>query len=71
MSGEIEWGKCDICGKENALHRKYYYYDIQCECCSPTHFELIRHCKLCASKVKPPREIKVVLKGEQYLKGER
>lgn len=67
---EIETGKCDICGsREVHLNRKYYYYDIPCECHSPTHFELIRYCKNCTPK--PPREIKVVLKGEKYLKGER
>lgn len=63
MCGEIEVGKCDICGKEGQLYRRYYHYDIQCECHSPKHFELIRHCKQCADDVKPPKEIKVTLKA--------
>lgn len=63
--GEMEFGKCEICGKEAPLLRKYYHYNIKCECCSPTHFVLIRHCEDCMPK--PPREIKVVLKGKDYL----
>ncbi|MGN1342763.1 MAG: hypothetical protein ACI4VL_06185 [Bacilli bacterium] len=70
MSGDLEFGVCDICGKNSCLKRKYYYYNIKCECHSPNHFEVIKYCKQCASKVKPPKEIKVILNGEQYLKGE-
>lgn len=66
--GEVEYGKCEICGKETYLSRKYYHYNIKCECCSPTHFVLIRHCKDCIPK--PPMEIKVYLKGKDYLIGE-
>ena len=66
--GEIEFGRCEICGKEAPLSRKYYYYDIKCECCSPKHFVYIAHCKDCIPK--PPREIKVILKGEDYFVGE-
>lgn len=30
----IEFGKCDICGKEAALSRTYFKYKIgSCECC--------------------------------------
>ena len=31
--GGIEFGKCDICGKETELERTYFYYPIHCECC--------------------------------------
>lgn len=66
MSGEIEMGTCEICGRENVqLMRKYYRYDIECECHSPHHFELIRHCSEC--KPWPPRFIKVQLDGNKYL----
>lgn len=47
MSGEVEFGKCDVCHIEKPLERKYYYYAINCECHSPKHFELVRHCKDC------------------------
>ena len=47
MSGDVEFGKCDMCGKEAPLMRKYYYYDIRCECHGPVHFELVCHCADC------------------------
>jgi hypothetical protein len=47
MSGNIEFGKCPICGKELPLQRTYWYYDIECECCAPHHFEFRHHCKDC------------------------
>ena len=30
--GGIEFGTCDICGKEAELERTYFYYPIHCEC---------------------------------------
>lgn len=59
--GDIEFGKCDICGRETALERTYFYYPIHCECCGckvngqDCHFEMIRHCKDCIPAV--PTEI--------------
>lgn len=47
MSGAVESGICDICKKETHLQRKYYYYNIVCECHSPQHFELVRYCNDC------------------------
>ena len=51
----IEFGKCDICGKEAALSRTYFKYRIcSCECCDSKlhdgtkgHFEVVHHCKDC------------------------
>ena len=57
--GEIEYGKCDFCGEEGPLTRTYFYYGIKCECHSPEHFEMKRHCKKCDPT--PP------LKTEIYL----
>ena len=63
---DSEFGKCDICGKEAPLSRKYYHYDIDCECCHSIinsknhHFELVRHCKNC--EPKPPKWIRLVKK---------
>lgn len=41
--GEIEVGRCDICGEVKPLRRKYYHYDIKCDCHSPKHFEIVMH----------------------------
>ena len=51
--GEIEYGKCDVCGKYGAVERTYYHYGIKCACHSPEHFEMVRTCQLCE-----PREPK-------------
>ena len=48
--GEIEVGKCEVCGNEKQLKRKYFHYDFKCECHSPNHFELVRHCNECTPK---------------------
>jgi len=50
MSGDIEVGKCEVCGKEGQLQRKYWNYDVKCDCHSPNHFEMIRHCANCEPK---------------------
>lgn len=61
MSGDIEWGICPTCGNYTQLFRKYYYYDINCECCRSNkgHFEIVRHCKDC--KPIPPYSISVCM----------
>lgn len=56
-SREYEFGKCDYCGKETNIKRKYFYYDIKCDCHSPKHFEIRYHCKDCVPRV--PSETKV------------
>lgn len=41
-------GKCDVCHTENvSLSRKYYHYNIKCECHSPNHAEFVSHCGNC------------------------
>lgn len=43
-----EIGTCNVCRKENViLQRKYYHYDIKCECHSPNHFVIVFHCMDC------------------------
>ncbi len=64
MSGEMEYGKCQICKKETYLERTYFRYDLKCECHSPQHFELIIHCKDCVPV--EPRVIRVELVAENY-----
>ena len=61
MSCGIEFGKCDICGKEDNLERTYFEYDIKCECHSPKHFELVSHCKDCVPSM--PTEIHPYIKA--------
>lgn len=61
--GDGEYGKCDMCGKESTLNRKYYHYDIDCECCmSPDkrHFQIVRYCESCTPK--PPHRISVSMR---------
>jgi hypothetical protein len=56
--GDLEYGLCDICGNDSIINRKYYYYDIKCDCCNSKnspHFEIVKHCYNC--KPKPPRTI--------------
>ena len=60
MCGEIEFGKCDLCPNETQLQRTYFRYDIKCECHSPNHFEIVRHCANCTPK--EPTETKITVK---------
>ena len=61
----IEFGECEICGKEAPLDRTYFIYDIHCQCCGckrdgrDMHFELVRHCKDCTPCI--PKVIKPLL----------
>jgi len=50
MCGEMEHGRCDVCGKDETLERTVFYYPIKCECHSPQHFEINRHGKNCTPK---------------------
>jgi hypothetical protein len=62
MQTSAELGQCDYCGKESSLYRKYYHYDIKCDCCiGDMHFHVVRHCKSCIPK--PPSSIKIVLEN--------
>ena len=54
---DIEMGYCDICHKYEQLQRKYYNYNINCDCCGGQyHFEAVKYCKNC--KPKPPEWIR-------------
>lgn len=57
---DVEFGPCDVCGHQTGLMRKYFYYPVKCECCNgpeDDHFEIVRHCPNCESKVVAPRKI--------------
>lgn len=63
MAGDSEIGTCDICKKEKPLSRKYYKYDIVCDCCNgdnDKHFDYVSHCNTCLPK--PPRTTTVHIK---------
>lgn len=65
MIGNVEWGKCEICGKEGPLERTYFYYNINCECCGNKegwHFELVKHCCDCPARM--PRDIHPLIKAQ-------
>ena len=62
MSGEIEYGECDICFRTAELNREYYRYNIKCECHSGSHFEIVRYCVSC--KPKEPTYTKLNIKTE-------
>ena len=51
---DVEVGICDTCGENRALSRKYYYYDINCQCHGPKHFEIVKHCSACIPQ--PPEK---------------
>jgi len=63
MNGEIEFGMCEVCGKEKAqLQRTYFRYDIKCECHSPNHFSLVIHCKDCVAVESEETHIRMKVK---------
>lgn len=70
--GETENGNCDICSLQNvAVNRKYYNYDVKCECCNgenDDHFEIIYYCNNCESK--PPQTIKLWMSPKEILNDE-
>ena len=63
MSGETQFGECDICKKQTIVESKFYHYGFKCDCHSPEHFERVNYCKDCVPK-KPPYT-KVTLTDEQ------
>lgn len=62
--GDIEVGKCEVCGKDNVqLLRTYINFPfIECKCHN-THSILIRHCVDCVPKV--PDETKLEIGVDQ------
>lgn len=60
---DIELGICDVCKEQSQLSRKYYYYDVKCDCCGSkegNHFQCVRHCANCEPKA--PEKITIYLK---------
>ena len=63
MSGEIEFGKCEVCGEETSLVRTYFRYDVKCECHSQYHSEMVRHCAGCVPE--EPAKTRIVVKTSE------
>jgi hypothetical protein len=62
MCGDVEFNECSCCGKGAIVQRKYYHYNIKCDCCGGgKHFEIVRYCKDCTPK--PPFRIRIVLEN--------
>jgi hypothetical protein len=66
MSDSAEFGICPYCKKETQLERTYFRYDIKCECHSPTHFEIVWHCKDC--KPIEPIETRITVRTKNLSK---
>lgn len=62
--GDIEVGKCEVCGKEEVqLHRTYINFPfVECKCHN-THSILIRHCANCTATI--PEETKLEIGVDQ------
>ena len=48
--GETIIGKCMYCMKYTNLQRTYFRFNLDCECHSPKHFEIVEHCGSCTPK---------------------
>ncbi|WCS68602.1 hypothetical protein Goe16_01880 [Bacillus phage vB_BsuM-Goe16] len=62
-AGDVNIGKCDVCGVTAPLTRKCYHYDVKCECHSPNHFEVVEHCGDCTPR--PPETTTVFMKPKE------
>lgn len=63
--GDAEYGTCNICGKKAMVNKKYYYYNIPCECHNKGHFDIVYYCKDC--QPQPPKQTKITLSYENAL----
>lgn len=64
--GELEFDKCEICGKEIIVERTYFFYPIHCECCGSKdengkdqHFVRIKHCTKCVPTIPEKFTVRV------------
>lgn len=63
-NSKMEYGACDYCGFTGPVSRKYYKYDIGCDCHSPKHFEIVYYCRNC--KPQEPVSTIIELDGNKY-----
>ncbi len=57
--GVLEIDYCSICKQISEISRTYYHFPIACECCGPTHFELVRHCENCRPEIPRVAEVHI------------
>jgi len=60
-----EKGRCHVCWEEDFLTRTKFYLPIACECCGPTHVEIVYHCFTCTPKI--PRTTKIEIATAKLL----
>ena len=65
MAEETEFGECCVCTDKAQLTRTYWHYDIDCDCHSPKHFEVRRHCRFCTPN--EPLYTEVDYKGYKHV----
>lgn len=64
----IEYGKCEICGKEAPLTRTYYHYNgLKCDCHSSEHFDLVRHCVGCTPIQQRTTRVELTVEQANHL----
>ena len=49
----VKYNRCDMCNNIGNIKEKYYYYNINCDCCDGNHFEIVRYCEKCEPKPSP------------------
>lgn len=59
------YGKCQVCGKVNYLHRKVYRVAIECDCHNNGHVVYIDHCPECVPKF--PEAFTVTYERDRFL----
>ena len=52
MSDDMNYGRCEKCGKEATLNRIYDKFSFPCACHSPSHFMLHNLCNECYSNFR-------------------
>lgn len=60
--GDIEYGRCDVCGTDGNVTRTYFFFPIACECCGPTHFVMKRHCLGCTPSMPLTLDVRISAK---------
>lgn len=64
MSGDIEHGQCEVCGKEGEVTRTYFTISVNCSCCIDGHHKMVRHCVSC--KPPLPRTLTIHVDAENW-----
>lgn len=64
---DCEFGKCEVCGKEAVLTRTYTHYKgLKCDCHSPRHFDVVRHCPTCVPSERRTTAVTLTVEQAKY-----